>query len=86
MATFHDIGKPKLTILVFDSEVIQVIQNVLCAMFVFRGGFVHVSKDVSYIKDNIFLSFVYQVLDVNLIGMYGLSLMASIKTLTSIAQ
>jgi hypothetical protein len=54
MATFHAIGKPKLTILVFDSEVIQVIQNVLCAKFVFRGGFVHVSKDVSYIEDNIF--------------------------------
>jgi len=31
---------------------------------------VHVSKDVSYEDDNIILSYVYQVLDVNLRGMF----------------
>ncbi len=30
----------------------------------------HVSKDVSYKDDNIILNYVYQVLDVNLIGMF----------------
>ncbi len=40
-------------------------KNVLYAMFVCQRGFVHLSKNVSYLKDNIVLSFVYQVLDVN---------------------
>jgi hypothetical protein len=31
---------------------------------------VHLSKDVSYLKDNIVLSFVYHVLDVNPTGMF----------------
>jgi hypothetical protein len=65
MATFHVVGKPYFTILVSNSGVVQVIMNVLCAMFVFRQGFVHVPKDVSYEDDNIILSFIYQVPDVN---------------------
>jgi hypothetical protein len=36
MATFHAIGKLELTILVFDSEIIQVIETVLFVMFVFQ--------------------------------------------------
>jgi hypothetical protein len=70
MATFHVIGKLKLTILVFDFEVIQVTKNILYVMFVFRRGFVHVSEDVSYVEDNIVLSFIYQVLDVNFTRMF----------------
>jgi hypothetical protein len=70
MATFHAIGKPYLTILVFDFGVVKVTENILCAMFAFRWGFLHVSKDVSYIEDDIVLSFFYQVPDVNSEGMF----------------
>jgi hypothetical protein len=59
MATFHVVGKPNLTILVFDSRILQMTKNVLCAMFVFQQGHVHVFKDVSYKDDNIVLSYVY---------------------------
>jgi hypothetical protein len=38
MATFHDVGKLDLTILVFDYRVVQVIKK--C--------YVHVSKDVFF--------------------------------------
>jgi hypothetical protein len=70
MVIFHVVGKPNLTILVFYSKVIQVTENVLYVMFVFQRRVVHVSKYVSYEDDNIILSFVYQVLDVNLGGMF----------------
>ncbi len=69
MATFHAIGKPELTFLVSNYEVIQVTENVFYAMFAFWWRFVHLFKDVSYLEDIIVLSFVYQVLDVNPIGM-----------------
>jgi hypothetical protein len=39
-------------------------------MFAFWRGSLHVSKDVSYIKDNIVLSYVYQILDVNFERMF----------------
>jgi len=70
MATFHVVGKPKFTILVVDFGVVQVIENVLCAMFAFWQGSVHVSKDIYYAKNNVVLNFVYQVLDVNFGGMF----------------
>jgi hypothetical protein len=65
MVIFHAIKKPDLTILVSDFGVIQVIKNVFYAMFVFWQGFLHVSEHVSYVEDNIVLSYVYHVLDVN---------------------
>ncbi len=70
MATFHVVGKLDLTILVGDFGVVKVIENVLCAMFTFPKGYVHVPKEVAYAKDNIVSSYFYQVLDVNLIGMF----------------
>jgi len=70
MATFHVVGKLDFTILVVDFGVIQVIKNFLCAMFVFWRGSFHVFKDVSYVKYNIILSFVYRVLAVNPRGMF----------------
>jgi len=70
MATFHVVGKLDLTILVFKSKIVQVIENVLFAMFVFRRGSLHISKDVSYVENNFVLSFVYQILDVNFEGMF----------------
>jgi hypothetical protein len=70
MATFHVIGNLGLTILVADFGVNQVTKNVLCAMFMFQRGSLHVSKDIYYAKDNVVLSYVYQVLDVNLGGMF----------------
>jgi hypothetical protein len=54
MATFHVVGKLNLTILVGDFGVIEVIKNVLCAMFEFRRGSVHVSKDFAYVEDIMF--------------------------------
>jgi hypothetical protein len=65
MATFHVIGNLDLTISVANSGVIQVTKNVLCAMFIFRWRSLHVSKDVYYAKDNVVLSYAYQVPDVN---------------------
>ncbi len=65
MAIFHVMGKPNLTILDFDSRGVQVTKNVLCAMFAIKWRSLHVSKDVSYKDNNIVLSYVYQVLDVN---------------------
>jgi hypothetical protein len=53
MAIFHVVGKPNLTILVSDYGVIQMTKNVLYAMFVFRWGSLHVSKDVFYVENNI---------------------------------
>jgi hypothetical protein len=44
MATFHATRKPNLTILDFDFGVVQVIENVLYAMFTFWQGSMHVSK------------------------------------------
>jgi hypothetical protein len=70
MAIFHVVGKPNLTILVSNSRVVQVTKNVLCVMFTFWRGFMHVFKDVSYAKNNIVLSFVYQVPNVNFEGMF----------------
>jgi hypothetical protein len=70
MATFYVIGNLGLTILVADSGVIQVIKNVIFAMFMFQWGCLHVSKDVYYAKDNVVLSYVYQVPDVNPGGMF----------------
>jgi hypothetical protein len=70
MATFNALGKLDLTILVSDFGVVQVIKNVLYAMLAFLRGFVHVSKDVSYRDDNIILSSIYQVPDVNPRGMF----------------
>jgi hypothetical protein len=55
MAIFHVIGNLGLTILVDDSGVIQVIKNVIFAMFMFQWGSLHVSKDVYYAKDNVVL-------------------------------
>jgi hypothetical protein len=45
-------------------------KNVFYAMFAFQWGSLQVSKDVSYVEDNIILSFVYQVHDVNSKGMF----------------
>jgi hypothetical protein len=45
-------------------------KSVLYAMFAFSRGYVHVSKDVVYVEDNVVLSFVYQVSNVNLVGMF----------------
>jgi hypothetical protein len=70
MATFHVVGKPNLTILVFDYGVVQVTKNVLCAMFAFHWRYAHIFKDVSYKDNNIILSFVYQVSNVNLGRMF----------------
>jgi hypothetical protein len=70
MAIFHAIGKLDLIILVSDFGVVQVTKNVLCAMFVFWWGSLYVSKNVSYVENNIVLSFVYQILDVNFEGMF----------------
>jgi hypothetical protein len=53
MATLHVVGKPNLTILVANSRVVQIIENVLCAMFAFWRGSLHVFKDVSYAEYNI---------------------------------
>jgi hypothetical protein len=53
MAIFHVVGKPNFTILVGDSRVLQVIENVLCAMFVFQKRSMHVSKDVAHAEDNV---------------------------------
>ncbi len=63
-------GKPNLTILVSNFRIVQVIENVLYAMFVFWRGYVHPSKNVFYRDDNIVLSFVYKVPDVNPGGMF----------------
>lgn len=70
MATFHVAGKPDLSILVSYSGVVKMIKNILCAMFAFRWGFLHDFKDVSYAKNNIVLSSIYQVLNVNFEGMF----------------
>jgi hypothetical protein len=70
MATLHVVGKPNFTILVSDFGVVQVIENVFYVMFTFWRGFLHVSKDVYYTKDNIVLSYVYQILDVNFERMF----------------
>jgi hypothetical protein len=70
MATFHVVGIPYLIILVSDFGVVQVIENVLCAMFTFRQRSMHIYKDVFNGDDNIVLSFLYQVLDVNLGRMF----------------
>lgn len=70
MATFHVIGKPDLTILISDFGVVQVTKNILCVIFVFWQGSLHVSKDISYTENNIMLSYIYQVLDVNSKGMF----------------
>jgi hypothetical protein len=59
MATFHVVGKPNLTIFVVDFGVVQMTKNVLYGMFAFWQRFVHVSKDVSYIEDNVVLSSIY---------------------------
>jgi hypothetical protein len=59
MVIFHAVRKPNLTILVFDFGIIQGIKNVFYAMFVFWQGSVHVSKDVSYVEDNVVLCYVY---------------------------
>jgi hypothetical protein len=50
----------KVVSLVSNSRVVQMIENVLCVMFAFLQGYVHVSKDVSYKDDNIVLSSIYQ--------------------------
>jgi hypothetical protein len=47
MAIFHVVGKPNLTILVFNSWVVQMIENVFDAMFAFQQGSMHISRDVS---------------------------------------
>jgi hypothetical protein len=39
-------------------------------MFAFWQGSMHVFKDVSYVENNIMLSSIYQVLDVNSKGMF----------------
>jgi hypothetical protein len=65
MAIFHVVGKANLTILVFDYGVVQVIENVICAMFAFQQGYLHVSKDVSYGDDNIIFNCVYYISNVN---------------------
>jgi len=52
MVTFHVVRKPNLSILVFDIGIIQVTKNVLCAIFVFQWGSMHVSNNVSYGEDN----------------------------------
>jgi len=70
MATIHVIGKLDLIILVFDSRIVQVTKNVFYVMFVFQWGSLHVYKDVSYTKDNIVLSYVYQVFTVNFKRMF----------------
>jgi len=70
MVTFHVVGKPNLTILDSDFRGVQVAKNVFCAMFAFRWKSMHVSKDVSYKDNNIVLSYVYQVLNVNPRGMF----------------
>ncbi len=59
MATFHVVGKLDFTILVTNFGVVQVTENVLCAMFVFWRGSLHVFKDVSYVEYNIILNVVY---------------------------
>jgi hypothetical protein len=70
MVTFHVIGKLDLTIMVGDFGVVEVIENVLCAMFTFRRGFVHVLMEVVYVEDNVVSSSFYQVLDNNPMGMF----------------
>lgn len=70
MAIFLAIGKPDLTILVFDFGIVQVIENIFYVMFAFWWRSLHVYKDVSYVDDNIVLSFVYQVPDVNFERMF----------------
>jgi len=45
-------------------------KNVPCAMFAFQWGSLQVFKDLSYFEDNIILSFVYQVFNVNCKGMF----------------
>jgi hypothetical protein len=69
MSIFHAIGKLDLTILVSNSRVVKMTENVFYAMFAFRQGSMHISKDVSYWDDNINFSYVYQVQDVNFGGM-----------------
>jgi hypothetical protein len=58
MVTFHVVTKLDLTILVFDFGVVQMIENVFYAMFVFRWRSMHISKDASHTEDNV-LSNVY---------------------------
>ncbi len=70
MVTFHVIGKLDLTIMVGDFGVVEVIGNVLCAMFTFRRGSVHVLMEVVYVEDNVVSSSFYQVLDNNPMGMF----------------
>jgi hypothetical protein len=65
MVAFHVIGKLNLTILVSDFGVVQVTKNIFCAMFALWRGFLHVFKDVSYTKNNIMLSSIYRVPNVN---------------------
>ncbi len=47
-----------------------MIENILYVMFAFMQGSLDLSKDFSYIENNIVLNFVYQVLDVNSKGMF----------------
>jgi hypothetical protein len=70
MAIFHVVGKPYLTILVSNFQVVQMIENVFDEMFVFLQGSMHISKDDYYRDANIILSYVYQILNVNLGGMF----------------
>jgi hypothetical protein len=45
--------------LVADFEVVQMIENVFYAMFVFWWRYMQIYKDVFHTEDNIVLSFVY---------------------------
>jgi hypothetical protein len=46
MDIFHVVGKPYLTILV--SKVVQMVENLFYAMFVFWQKSMYISKDVYY--------------------------------------
>jgi hypothetical protein len=58
MVTFHVVAKLDLTILVVDFRVVQMIENVFYAMFVFQRRSMHISKEASHMEDNV-LSNVY---------------------------
>jgi hypothetical protein len=61
MATFRVNGYLELTILVDGIDTIIVIEECLCAMFVFQLGSLYIFKDAAYDANNNVSSSVYQI-------------------------
>jgi putative sterol carrier protein len=61
IAIFYGEGKLDFTMLMGDEKFVQVMKKCLCAMFGFLLGSIHVSKDVVFGDNNVFISSIYQL-------------------------